>query len=240
MPANDLTALLTLFTHCTLRSPPTHTMATQAVHFTDKSAVTSTAGQPPLGAPADDADFSRGPSAAQSAALEAHADGADLNTTAPTPADVSIPGVLFAIPFPPAAGARADAKAVAARPSFLLYAPPRAEYRKPAAGEDGKAGKEKLVKRVERGWQEEVAQGNAIKAGELPDAGKWAKTKGALTRVRAPVMRYKCMRADPAQNAAKLIQWLPNSNIEALSRIPPKKKMHEVRGRTPFALRRTR
>jgi hypothetical protein len=152
-------------------------MATQATHFTTKEAVSKTADHHPPVTHPDFAISSDGVATGiNSNTLSAPV---DLNTTAPTPDGISIPAVLFAIPFPPAVKAKENAK----RPSFLLYAPPREGYRKPPAVEDGKSGKEKLVKRVERGWQEEVAQGNAIKDGEMPNAGTWQKTKGALTRV---------------------------------------------------------
>jgi hypothetical protein len=105
--------------------------------------------------------------------------GRDLNTTGETPDDIMIPAVLFAIPFP----IPVRAKEAEDRPTFLLYAPPRAAYRKPV-NEDGTPGKEKFIKKVERGWQEEVAQGVAIREGEVPDASRWQRTKGALTRVR--------------------------------------------------------
>jgi hypothetical protein len=193
-------------------------MASQAVHFTDKSAaMTETHSQSTVDARNPSEQVPNGVS---------HDVEVDLNTTAATPEDVAIPGVLFAIPFPPAVHAKHNDK----RPSFLLYAPPRAAYRKPAPSPDGKPGKEKLVKRVERGWQEEVAQGVKIHDGDVPDASRWQRTKGALTRVRRSSHAYFVHLKWFAswQNAAKLIQWLPDSNIEALSRIPPKKKMHEV------------
>ena len=104
----------------------------------------------------------------------------DYNTTAATPDDVDIPGMLFAIPYP----APVNATSNKSRPTFLLYAPPRAAYRRPPPTPDGKKGKEKFVKRVERGWQEEVEQGKAIEKGQMPEAGAWKKTKGMFTRVR--------------------------------------------------------
>lgn len=125
-----------------------------------------------------DSEVSTGPSPTTNLRPPANA-GLDLNTTAATPQNVSIPGVLFAIPFPPATHAKDNDS----RPSFLLYAPPRAAYRKPSPGPDGKAGKEKLIKRVERGWQEEVMQGEKIHDGVLTDASRWQRTKGSLARV---------------------------------------------------------
>lgn len=104
----------------------------------------------------------------------------DYNTTAPTPDDIDIPGLLFAIPYPTPLNAAPKKD----RPSFLLYAPPRAAYRRPPDTPDGKKGKEKLVKKIERNWQEEVDQGKKIGKGDLPDATKWQKTKGLFTRVR--------------------------------------------------------
>jgi hypothetical protein len=150
-------------------------MASQAVHFTNKNAQTVDAEHHP---PATHPDFTTGDSGAP--ASHDLTSPVDLNSTSATPKDVTIPGVLIAIPFPPAVKPKDNAK----RPMFMLYAPPRAAYRRPPAGPDGKAGKEKLIKRIERGWQEEVAEGNAIKDGEVPDAGRWKRTKGALTRVR--------------------------------------------------------
>jgi hypothetical protein len=108
----------------------------------------------------------------------------DLNSTTSTPADVSVPAILFAIPFPPASHPREDAASVAKRPAFLLYSPPRAVYRRPQAAAGDAKPKENLVKKFESKWQEEVAQGNAIGRGAVHDPSVWQKTKGVLTRVR--------------------------------------------------------
>jgi hypothetical protein len=115
----------------------------------------------------------------------------DLNTTASTPADVSIPAILFAIPFPAPVRASEDASKVAKRPAFLLYAPPRAAYRKPEADGSGPPAKESFVKRMESKWQGEVSEGRAIERGTVTDPTTWQKAKGALTRVRAVL----CLRA---------------------------------------------
>jgi hypothetical protein len=85
--------------------------------------------------------------------------------------------------------AKKEAKKEAKRPALLLYALPRAPYRKPPPTEDGKPGKQKLVKRVERKWQEEVAEANRIHEGEVPDASRWKKMKAPLARVRDPDAR---------------------------------------------------
>jgi hypothetical protein len=115
----------------------------------------------------------------------------DLNTTAKMLEDVSIPGVLIAIPFPPATEAKESNKS----PTFLLYAPPRAVYRKPLVDSNDDHTKRSLVKRVERIWQKEIAQGYDIKAGKIPDAGTWKRTKGAVARVGLALMA-RTSRAD--------------------------------------------
>ncbi|KAL8283872.1 hypothetical protein RQP46_005304 [Phenoliferia psychrophenolica] len=124
--------------------------------------------------------------------------------------DIAIPGVLFAIPFPPTDVAPNPDKP---RPSFLLYAPPRAGYIRPASpsSPSDKPVKESFTKKMEAKWQGEVAEGQAIASGSITDATKWQRAKGAVAR-----------------NAQKVIQYLPSSDIEALSRVPPGKKMHEA------------
>ncbi|EIN14428.1 hypothetical protein PUNSTDRAFT_140725 [Punctularia strigosozonata HHB-11173 SS5] len=136
--------------------------------------------------------------------------GVDLNTTASLPKEIRIPAVFLGIPFPPAEHARDDDKHLKKRPTLLLYAPPRAPYRKPQPDENGKT-KQELVKRVERKWQEEVAQGQRIHDGQEANASRWKRTKGPFAR-----------------KAAQFIQWLPDSTLEALTRIPPKKKLNEA------------
>jgi hypothetical protein len=134
--------------------------------------------------------------------------GIDLNTTAGIDKEVHIPAVFFGIPFPPALAdaparvptpddpktakraekqaekaAKKEAKREARRPALLLYTPPRAPYRKPPPTEEGKPGKQKLVKRVERKWQEEVAEAQRIHEGQEPDAGRWKKFKAPIATV---------------------------------------------------------
>jgi hypothetical protein len=111
--------------------------------------------------------------------------GTDLNTTAPLPKDIQIPAVFLGIPFPPAQHASNDEKHMKKRPALLLYAPPRAPYRKPPPDENGKT-KQKFVKRIERGWQQEVEEGQRIHEGKEPNASRWKKTKGPLARVNIP------------------------------------------------------
>jgi hypothetical protein len=125
-------------------------------------------------------------SSGYSAAFDSIPSDADLNTTAPSPKDLAIPAVLFGIPFPAPAHSAVppDSRKARRRPALLLYAPPRAPYRKPPAGADGKPGKQKLLKRVERRWQEEVEDGKRVHAGDAPDASWWRKTKAPLARVR--------------------------------------------------------
>lgn len=62
---------------------------------------------------------------------------------------------------------------------------PRSVYEKPPIDPvTGKPGKEKLVKKAERVWQQEVREGEEIKRGEHKDAGAWKKLKGAAARVK--------------------------------------------------------
>jgi hypothetical protein len=134
--------------------------------------------------------------------------GVDLNTTAGNEKELHIPAVMFGIPFPmpialtePVAttphdpndpkavkaaekAAKKEEKLAARRPALLLYALPRAPYRRPPETEDGKPGKQKFVKRVERKWQEEVAEANKVREGEVPEASRWKKMKAPLAQVR--------------------------------------------------------
>lgn len=92
-----------------------------------------------------------------------------------------LPTIIFAIPFP------APRHAPAKQPisPYLLYALPRAPYVKPEEDANGKPiQKEGVVKKVERKWQEEVAEGDQIRKGQVPDAGKWKKFKGKAVGVR--------------------------------------------------------
>jgi hypothetical protein len=61
-------------------------------------------------------------------------------------------------------------------------------YEKPP--KDPVTGKrnEKLLKKVERKWQEEVKEGEDIKRGEVKEAGVWSRCKGALIRVSAKIV----------------------------------------------------
>ncbi|EGG12252.1 uncharacterized protein MELLADRAFT_115123 [Melampsora larici-populina 98AG31] len=119
-----------------------------------------------------------------------------------------LPSILFAIPFPePAPHVQRTKKT----PLFLLYSFPRAGYQKPPVGPDGKRGKEGLIKKVERKWQEEVQEGADIKKGKLKEPSGWQRFKGGATRT-----------------ATRLIKWLPDSNIETLGRLPPGKKIGYV------------
>ncbi|KAI9619214.1 hypothetical protein H4Q26_011895 [Puccinia striiformis f. sp. tritici PST-130] len=88
---------------------------------------------------------------------------------------------------------------------------PRSVYEKP--GKDPITGKrnEKLLKKVERKWQEEVKEGEDIKRGEVKDATVWSRFKGALIR-----------------DAAAAIKYMPNNAIEVLGRLPPKTKLGKL------------
>lgn len=95
--------------------------------------------------------------------------------------DAHLPTVLFAIPFPAATKSSSAKKPIS---PFLLYALPRAPYHKPLEDADGnKLEKEGFVKKAERKWQEEIAEGERIRKGEEPDAGNWKKFKGKATGV---------------------------------------------------------
>ncbi|CAH7668004.1 secreted protein [Phakopsora pachyrhizi] len=119
-----------------------------------------------------------------------------------------IPSALFFIPLPrPANRDSNDSK-----DSFLIYTFPRSVYEKPEIDPNtGKRGKEKLVKKAERLWQEEVKEANEIKRGEHPDASKWKKTKGFAAR-----------------GASSVIRMMSNSAIETLGRLPPPKKLGKI------------
>ncbi|MBW0463874.1 hypothetical protein O181_003589 [Austropuccinia psidii MF-1] len=121
-----------------------------------------------------------------------------------------LPSLIFLIPFPKPGGHHQTTEK---SPSFLLYTFPRALYQKPMTDPvTGKRGKEKLVKKLERKWQEEVKQGEEIKRGEHPNAGAWKKSKGLIAR-----------------NAAAAIKLMPSNAMEALGRLPPKHKLGQVK-----------
>ncbi|EGG03164.1 uncharacterized protein MELLADRAFT_75366 [Melampsora larici-populina 98AG31] len=123
--------------------------------------------------------------------------------------DHQIPSLLFAIPFPTPANHH---KTTESSPPFLLYTFPRSVYEKPPVDpRTGKPGKEKLIKKAERIWQQEVREGEEIKRGEHKDAGTWKKFKGAAARTASSVIKY-----------------MPNSTIETLGRLPPKQKLGTV------------
>ncbi|KAI0347338.1 hypothetical protein BDW22DRAFT_1480987 [Trametopsis cervina] len=119
-----------------------------------------------------------------------------------------LPTIIFAIPFP------VPTHSHSAQPvsPYLLYALPRAPYQKPPKDANGNdIVKEGLVKKAERKWQEEIAEGDRIKNGLEPEAGAWKKFKGKATGT-----------------ANTVIRWLPNSRIEALQRVPPTHKLGEL------------
>ncbi|PLW23777.1 hypothetical protein PCASD_02554 [Puccinia coronata f. sp. avenae] len=115
-----------------------------------------------------------------------------------------LPSVIFAIPFPePGPTLRKTSKT----PMFMLYTPPRANYVKPKQI-NGKKEKEGLIKKVERKWQEEVKEGMDVKAGKVEDPSSWKKFKGTILTA-----------------ASKALNWLPDSNIQTIGRLPPGKKI---------------
>lgn len=121
-----------------------------------------------------------------------------------------LPSVIFAIPFPKPKHEHIESKNEI--PPFLIYTFPRSIYEKPGIDPlTGKKEKEKLVKKLERKWQEEVKEGREIKKGLHKEAGYWKKSKGAVVR-----------------SAASTIQWMPNNVIEVLARLPPERKLGEV------------
>lgn len=96
--------------------------------------------------------------------------------------DSHLPTIIFAIPFPVP---RHSSSKNPVSP-YLLYALPRAPYQKPDKDANGKnIQKEGVVKKVERKWQEEIAEGDRIRKGQEPDAGNWKKFKGKAVGVSA-------------------------------------------------------
>ncbi|MBW0478106.1 hypothetical protein O181_017821 [Austropuccinia psidii MF-1] len=118
-----------------------------------------------------------------------------------------LPSVLFAIPFPAPVNANRSKNS----PPFLIYSPPRSTYQKPIKNAEGKRGKEKIIKKVVRKWQEEVEMGEEIKRGKFPNPTRFKKVRGGLIRA-----------------ASGITKWLPSSCVETLSRLPPRKKFGQV------------
>ncbi|KAA1095204.1 hypothetical protein PGT21_036569 [Puccinia graminis f. sp. tritici] len=118
-----------------------------------------------------------------------------------------LPSALFVLPFP----APVNARRAKNTPPFLMYSPPRSVYQRPAKPENARRPKEKVVKKVVRKWQEEVVMGEKIKRGELENPSRFKKVRGGCIRV-----------------ASTLNKWLPNSCIETLGRLPPKRKLGSV------------
>ncbi|KAH9474096.1 hypothetical protein Pst134EA_001143 [Puccinia striiformis f. sp. tritici] len=131
------------------------------------------------------------------------------DSASPRPLPEQLPSIMFAIPFPKPTqihGANKEA------PPFLLYTFPRSVYQKPQKDPvSGKRGKEKLVKKLERKWQEEVKEGQEIKKGQHKDAGRLKRSKAAIVGF-----------------AASTIQRMPNNTMEVLARLPPPKKLGKV------------
>ncbi|CAH7668006.1 hypothetical protein BY996DRAFT_4574176 [Phakopsora pachyrhizi] len=119
-----------------------------------------------------------------------------------------LPSLIFAIPFPEPIS---QLQRVKKTPPFLLYSLPRADYKKPPKDENGKRGKEGFIKKVERKWQEEIREGQDIKRGKMQDPSSWKRFKGAVLR-----------------SASRGLKWLPDSNVETLSRLPPGKKIGNI------------
>ncbi|EFP76588.1 hypothetical protein PGTUg99_003562 [Puccinia graminis f. sp. tritici] len=132
----------------------------------------------------------------------------DDQVPSPTSPEIELPSLIFAIPFPRAVEGYQATKET---PPFLLYTFPRSVYEKPP--KDPVTGKrnEKLLKKVERKWQEEVKEGEDIKRGEVKEAGVWPRFKGALIR-----------------DAAAAIKYMPSNAMEALARLPPKTKLGKL------------
>lgn len=124
------------------------------------------------------------------------------------PSEIELPSLIFAIPFPRAAEGYQTTKDT---PPFLLYTFPRSVYEKPPKDPVTGKRKEKLLKKVERKWQEEVKEGEDIKRGEAKDVGVWSRFKGAIIR-----------------DAAAAIKYMPNNAIEVLGRLPPKTKLGKL------------
>ncbi|PLW04742.1 hypothetical protein PCANC_27736 [Puccinia coronata f. sp. avenae] len=118
-----------------------------------------------------------------------------------------LPSALFVLPFPAPLNAHRGKNT----PPFLMYSPPRSVYQKPPKRDDGKRPKEKILKKVVRVWQEEVVMGEKIKRGELENPTRFKKIRGGCIRV-----------------ASSINKWLPNSCIETLGRLPPKRKLGGV------------
>ncbi|KAF9017265.1 hypothetical protein BDZ89DRAFT_380851 [Hymenopellis radicata] len=153
------------------------------------------------------------PPPAYDSAYEAPQPLASPSTSSPTTAShpetlvgTHLPTIIFAIPFPTPIRSHKQPTS-----PYLLYTLPRAPYEKPGRDAYGRKGKEGMVKKAERKWQEEIAQGERIRLGQEPDAGRWKRFKGKAVGIADGVIHY-----------------LPNSRIEALGRVPPKKKLGHV------------
>lgn len=112
--------------------------------------------------------------------------GTGLSPSSSTPTAVPVgpylPTIIFAIPFP--APQRPKKRSPHPVSPYFLYTLPRAPYEKPARDAWGKkVTKEGLIKKVERKWQEEIAQGDRIRKGLEPTAGRWKRFKGKAVGV---------------------------------------------------------
>ncbi|KAH9823207.1 secreted protein [Melampsora americana] len=120
--------------------------------------------------------------------------------------DDSLPSLLFAIPFPQPVNPDAVRDS---SPPLLLFTFPRSVYEKPPIDPaTGKPGKEKIVKKAERVWQQEVQEGYEIKRGEHAEAGKWKKFKGGAARIGDGAIKY-----------------MSDNTMETLGRLPAKRKL---------------
>ncbi|KAH9823201.1 secreted protein [Melampsora americana] len=123
--------------------------------------------------------------------------------------DDHLPSVLFAIPFPRPANQDGLPKS---SPPLFLFTFPRSVYEKPPVDpETGKPGKEKIVKKVERNWQQGVRQGYEIKRGEHKEAGFWKRFKGGAARIGDGAIKY-----------------MSDNTMETLGRLPPKRKLGAI------------
>lgn len=79
----------------------------------------------------------------------------------------------------------------------LFSSPPRANYIKPKPI-DGQKGKEGLIKKVERKWQEEVQEGTDVMAGKIENPSGWKKFKGTVltVSVKSLIEQKKYVTAD--------------------------------------------
>ncbi|KNZ56094.1 hypothetical protein VP01_249g9 [Puccinia sorghi] len=142
--------------------------------------------------------------------------------------EIELPSLIFAIPFPRAAAGYQTTKDT---PPFLLYTFPRSVYQRPPKDPVTGKRKEKLLKKVERKWQEEVKESEDIKRGEAKEAGVWSRFKGALIRVSLFHILIAIL-SHPAffhpRDASAAIKYMPNNAIEVLGRLPPKTKLGKL------------